>query len=65
MNVTMNRKPIDQPSDQGTTKNTSKPAPAQGDIRAAQWAREHRKALAILTEDIERNGLWSDDFRLF
>lgn len=33
--------------------------------RQARWLRENARAIEILNEDIEANGLWSDGHRLF
>ncbi|MGL4242051.1 MAG: type II toxin-antitoxin system CcdA family antitoxin [Beijerinckiaceae bacterium] len=34
-------------------------------IRAERWKRENAEAIRHNNEDLERNGLWSDGYRLF
>jgi antitoxin CcdA len=44
------------------------PAMATAPLRSAaaeQWRRENADAIRAWNEDVERNGLWSDDLRTF
>ncbi len=34
-------------------------------LRAEQWLKENREAIAAYNRHIERDGLWNDEFRTF
>lgn len=34
-------------------------------IEAERWRRENAEAIRLANEELERNGLWSDGYRLF